>query len=135
MTSTRLPGKVLLGVMGRSMLSYQLERVSRVEAIDRIVIATTTNAADGPGASFAKTGGFGLYRGSENDVLGRFQETAEAHVADTVVRLTADCPLADPEVIDLLIRRYREAVPTCDYATNGIPRGWMLKYLAGQSWR
>ena len=124
MTSTRLPGKVLLDVMDRSMLSYQLERVSRVTAIDRIVIATTTNATDDPVAHFAETGGFGLYRGSENDVLGRFQAAAEAHVADTVVRLTADCPLADPEVIDLLIRRYREAAPACDYATNGIPRSY-----------
>jgi hypothetical protein len=120
MTSTRLPGKVLLGVMGRSMLSYQLERVSRVEAIDRIVIATTTNAADGPGASFAKTGGFGLYRGSENDVLGRFQETAEAHVADTVPQVDHLYDLA--LIVGVLIHINPDALPAVYdnlYAASG----------------
>lgn len=124
MTSTRLPGKVLLEVLGRPMLSYQLDRVSRVAAIDRIVIATTTNATDDPIAHFAEDNGFGLHRGSESDVLGRFEGAARAHDADIVVRLTADCPLADPDVIDLVIQRFRGAAPACDYATNAIPRSY-----------
>lgn len=124
MTSTRLPGKVLLEVLGRPMLSYQLERVAKVTAIDRIVIATTTNATDDPVAAFAAAGGLGLHRGSETDVLGRFQGAAAAYDAEVVVRLTGDCPLADPDVIALLLRRYSEAEPACDFVTNAIPRSY-----------
>jgi spore coat polysaccharide biosynthesis protein SpsF len=124
MTSTRLPGKVLLEVMGKPMLGFQLERVRCVASIDHIVIATTTNASDDPVAAFAEVGGFGLFRGSESDVLGRFEGAAAAADATTVVRLTADCPLADPDVIDRVIRRYQDASPACDYVTNAIPRSY-----------
>jgi spore coat polysaccharide biosynthesis protein SpsF len=124
MTSTRLPGKVLLEVLGTPMLAFQLERVRHVPSIDAIVIATTTNATDDPVAAFAKAGGFGLHRGSEHDVLARFAGAAEAAEATTVVRLTADCPLADPDVIEKVIQRYQGARPPCDYVTNAIPRSY-----------
>jgi spore coat polysaccharide biosynthesis protein SpsF len=124
MTSTRLPGKVLLEVLGKPMLAHQLDRVGRVPSIDGIVIATTVNRTDDPVAAFAEAGGFGLYRGSEHDVLSRFKGAIDATDADTVVRLTADCPLADPDVIDQVIQRYRDADPPCDYVTNAIPRSY-----------
>ena len=124
MTSTRLPGKVLLEVLGKPMLAFQLERVRRVSSIDAIVIATTTNAADDPVEGFASAGGYGLHRGSEHDVLGRFQGAVAGTEASTVVRLTADCPLADPDVIEQVIQRYRDAAPRCDYVTNAIPRSY-----------
>lgn len=124
MTSTRLPGKVLLEVLGKPMLAFQLERVRRVNSIDGIVIATTTNATDGPVAEFARAEGVGLFRGPEHDVLARFLGAAACTEATTVVRLTADCPLIDPEVIEHVIRRYLSADPRCDYVTNAIPRSY-----------
>lgn len=124
MTSTRLPGKILLEVMDRSMLAYQLERVARVPSIDAIVIATTTNATDDPVEAFARDGGYGLHRGSENDVLARFAGVLSENDAETVVRLTADCPLTDPEVIEQTIQRFKSADPACDYVTNAIPRSY-----------
>ena len=124
MTSTRLPGKVLLEALGKPMLSFQLERVRRVPSIDAIVIATTSNETDDPIAGFAAANGVGLYRGSEHDVLGRFQGAVADTRATTVVRLTADCPLIDPEVVEKVIKRYQEADPRCDYVTNAIPRSY-----------
>ncbi len=124
MTSTRLPGKVMLDVLGKPMLAHQLDRVARVPSIDEIVIATTVNDADDPVAAFAEREGYGLHRGSEHDVLSRFDGAVAETDADTVVRLTADCPLADPDVIELVISRYRDAAPRCDYVTNGIPRSY-----------
>jgi spore coat polysaccharide biosynthesis protein SpsF len=124
MTSTRLPGKVLLEVLGRPMLGFQLERVRQVPSIDAIIIATTTNATDDPVAEFARTGGYGLYRGSEHDVLARFQGAVMDTDARAVVRLTADCPLTDPDVIEKVIQRYMAADPACDYVTNAIPRSY-----------
>jgi spore coat polysaccharide biosynthesis protein SpsF len=124
MTSTRLPGKVLMEVLGKPMLAFQLERLRRVPSIDRIVIATTTNATDDPVAAFAGEGGFGLHRGPEHDVLARFQGAAADAEATTVVRLTADCPLIDPEVVQHVIQSYQDADPPCDYVTNAIPRSY-----------
>lgn len=124
MTSTRLPGKVLLKAMGRSMLDYQLERVARVPSIDAIVIATTTNASDDPIEAFARDHDFGVHRGSEHDVLGRFEGALARSDAEAVVRLTADCPLTDPDVIEQVIQRYKSADPGCDYVTNAIPRSY-----------
>lgn len=124
MTSTRLPGKVLLEVLGKPMLAFQLERVRRVGLIDEIIIATTTNATDDAVADFARAGGFGVHRGSESDVLDRFKGAIAGTDARAVVRLTADCPLIDPDEIVRVIQRYHDADPVCDYVTNGIPRSY-----------
>ncbi len=124
MTSTRLPGKVLLEAMGRPMLAYQLERVARVPSIDAIVVATTTNVSDDPVEAFAREGGYGIHRGSEHDVLSRFAGALAESDAENVVRLTADCPLTDPDVIEQVIQRYKTADPSCDYVTNAIPRSY-----------
>lgn len=124
MTSTRLPGKVMLEVLGKPMLEFQLERVRQVSLIDDIIIATTTNATDDAVADFARAGGFGLHRGSESDVLDRFEGAIASTDARTVVRLTADCPLIDPDEIERVIRRYHDADPVCDYVTNAIPRSY-----------
>lgn len=104
MTSTRLAGKVLLTAGGRTMLAHQLNRLSRLNF--PIVVATTTNAADDLIANAAADLGVVCFRGSENDVLGRFVGAAESSGLDVVVRVTADCPLIDPEVIDRGVRRY-----------------------------
>lgn len=106
LSSTRLPGKVLMEVLGRPLLSYQLERVRACRELDEIVLATTTNVADNRLVDFAKREGVAYFRGSEDDVLDRFYRCALAAGAEHVVRITADCPLFDPAVCELAVREY-----------------------------
>ena len=124
MTSTRLPGKVLMAVLGRPMLGYQVERVARAGRLDGIVLATTTNATDDPVAEFAAGAGVPVFRGSESDVLGRVAAAAASQDATHVVRLTGDCPLSDPEIVDAVVERLTDGRPEVDFVTNGIPRSW-----------
>jgi spore coat polysaccharide biosynthesis protein SpsF len=126
MTSGRLPGKVLMEVLGRPMLAYQVERVARAETVDRIVIATTVNESDDPVARFAGRAGIGLFRGSESDVLGRMAGAAEAEGASVVVRLTGDCPILDPALLDRVVDRLRDTNSPTDYVTCGMPRTWPI---------
>lgn len=126
MTSTRLPGKVLMPAAGKPMLEHEIDRVRRARRIDRIVVATTTNAADDPVAALALRLGVGVHRGSEHDVLTRMADAAAADGAGLVVRLTADCPLLDPAVLDRLVERLLSAEPPAQYATNSLPRTWPL---------
>lgn len=116
MTSTRLPGKVLMPLGGRPMLECLLARLRRVSLADRIIIATTTNATDDAIARFCENNSVDCYRGSEHDVLSRYAEAAQRYGADTVVRITSDCPLLDPALVDHVISAYREA--GVDYASN-----------------
>jgi spore coat polysaccharide biosynthesis protein SpsF len=122
MTSTRLPGKILMDLEGRPMLAQQLRRVRRSSMIDKIVVATTSNATDDPVEELARAEGVGCFRGSEHDVLLRFVGAARMAGAAVVVRLTADCPLVDPEVIDSVVREL--VGHGCDYASNVIERTW-----------
>lgn len=122
MTSTRLPGKVLREVLGRPLLSYQLERMRRAASLGRIVIATTTNATDDPVVAWCEREGCAVVRGPEHDVLERYAMAERAFPAATVVRLTSDCPLIDPEVIDLAVRRFGEC--GCDYLSNMLEPTW-----------
>ncbi|RYF42669.1 MAG: hypothetical protein EOO25_05925 [Comamonadaceae bacterium] len=116
MTSTRLPGKVLMPVAGRPMLSWQLERMRRARRLERVVIATTRNATDDPIVAWCAQEGCEVTRGSETDVLSRYAEAARQFDAATVVRLTSDCPLIDPALIDEAIQRFADA--GCDYLSN-----------------
>lgn len=117
MTSSRLPGKVMAPVLGQPMIGRQLERLGRSARIGRIVVATSLDASDDPLAGYVEGLGHLVFRGSLGDVLGRFGGAmALVPDADTVVRLTADCPLADWTVIDATIDRRVEA--GADYASN-----------------
>ena len=118
MSSTRLPGKVLLPVMGRSLLSYQIERLRRVRRADALVVATTIGAADDPIVTLCEKESVLVARGSEADVLHRYQEAATAVGASTVVRVTSDCPLIDPTVVDDVIDALMGAPERVDYASN-----------------
>ncbi len=118
MTSTRLPGKVLMPLAGRPMLAWQLERVKRATRLDRIVVATTTNACDDAIVEFCRTEGVLVTRGPEDDVLTRYADAARKFDAATVVRLTSDCPLMDPALIDEAVNRFATAQPGCDYLSN-----------------
>jgi spore coat polysaccharide biosynthesis protein SpsF len=124
MTSTRLPGKVLLPVAGRPLLSYLLERLRRVTLADRIIIATTINNTDSPIVDFCAAEGVGCTRGSEHDVLARYWEAATRFDADTIVRVTSDCPLIDPPLIDSAIETYVKAAGSYDYVSNMIEPSW-----------
>jgi len=122
MTSTRLPGKVMKSILNKPMLEYQLERLARVERADAVVVACTTNKADAPIVELCRRLGVAVFRGSEEDVLSRYYGAAKAHRADVVVRVTSDCPLIDPQVIDAVIRCYYSAPGRYDYVSNTLER-------------
>lgn len=119
MSSTRLPGKALLPLLGESVLARQVERVRRASSIDEIVVATSLDATDGPIEQECRRIGVRCHRGSLADVLDRFRGAAEALGADHIVRLTGDCPLSDPDVIDLVVRAHLAA--GADYTSNVRP--------------
>lgn len=126
MSSTRLPGKVMKSVAGRPMLERQIERLRRCSTLDRLIVATSDDASDNPLAQFLQTIGVETFRGSLHDVLGRYVGAVEAlGVNGPVVRLTADCPLTDPEIVDACVRL--QARIGVDYASNAqrrtYPRG------------
>src|SRR4051794_38484541 len=103
MGSTRLPGKTLAEVAGRPLLATMLDRVAGARSVDAIWVATTEAERDDPIAAVAQGAGAQVFRGSEDDVLGRYARAAQAAAADVVVRLTSDCPLLDPAVIDRVV--------------------------------
>ncbi len=120
MTSSRFPGKVLADVCGKPMLERMLARVRRAESLHRIVVATTVNAVDDPVAALCDRLGVKSYRGGEDDVLGRFLEAARGVSAQVVVRLTADCPMTEPALIDQAVAMLREN--DFDYVSNTLVR-------------
>ena len=120
MNSYRLPGKVLADVGGRSMLARVVDRAARAEYVDGIVVATTDQGIDDVIVAECRLLGVRSFRGSENDVLDRYYRAALDVGRHTVVRITADCPLADPKVIDRVVEGF--LVHTVDYASNVSPR-------------
>jgi spore coat polysaccharide biosynthesis protein SpsF len=121
MGSTRLPGKVLAPARGRPLLAIMLDRVRGFAEIDAVVVATTALDRDDPVAALADDLGVEVFRGSEDDVLGRFVGAAEQAQAGTVIRLTADCPLIVPEAITAVTAALDEH--RVDLATNAPPQG------------
>lgn len=103
MGSSRLPGKVLLDIAGKPMIQHVIERTQRARSLDSVIVATTTDPSDDPIAEFAASIGIPCTRGSLHDVLDRYYQAAQTHSAEVIVRITADCPLIDPEVIDQTI--------------------------------
>lgn len=132
MTSSRLPGKILLPVEGKPLLELLIERLRRAELLDNIVIATTDNPSDDVVEQLARRLGVGFFRGSEEDVLDRVLHAAHEHAADVIVEVTGDCPLMDPTIIDRILRTYREK--KVDYVSNILkrtyPRGMDLQVFS-----
>ncbi|XDD52836.1 spore coat biosynthesis protein F [Leptospira sp. WS4.C2] len=122
MTSSRLPGKVLLPVLDRPILGYLIDRLKKVRSIDEIVLATTVNVADDPVALFAKSEGISVFRGSEDDVLLRVVGAAESVKADVIIEITGDCPIIDPEIVDQCIQIYKHN--TAAYVGNAHIRSY-----------
>lgn len=120
--STRLPGKVLKKICGKTVLEHDIDRLKRAKNIDEIVIATTTEERDIEIVNEAKRLGVKYYRGSESDVLSRYYFAAKENNADIVVRVTSDCPLLDSEVTEEIIKFYLENYPKYDYVSNTLDR-------------
>ena len=125
MGSSRLPGKVLRVAAGRTLLEHHLARLQRCTEAQEIVVATSTQPADDAIVALCDRLGVASHRGSESDVLSRYSEAARRFSADVVVRVTSDCPLIDPAVVDDVIRHYRGSSPSFDYVSNvGEPRSF-----------
>ncbi|SDK04055.1 cytidylyltransferase domain-containing protein [Sediminibacillus albus] len=122
MGSTRLPGKIMKKVMNKTLLEYELEQVKRAALIDQIVVATTKNKTDDIIIDLCKQLSIPAFRGSEEDVLSRYYEAATEYKGDVIVRLTSDCPLIDPLVIDKVVREYLKNQKNYDYVSNTIER-------------
>ncbi|RUS43050.1 cytidylyltransferase domain-containing protein [Cohnella sp. AR92] len=126
MGSTRLPGKVMVKLNGRHVLQHVIERCRRVKLADKVIVATTDNNEDDAIEAFCLTLDVPCYRGSEQDVLGRYYEAAVLHHATVVVRVTSDCPLLDPEICDKVIsmlHNSEEAVYCSNDLERTFPRG------------
>jgi spore coat polysaccharide biosynthesis protein SpsF len=119
MSSTRLPGKVLLDLAGEPMLARVVERTRRAQTVDRVIVATTVEPVEDPIVELCRARGWNVFRGSRDDVLDRYYQAALADRADPIVRITSDCPLIDPTVIDRVTARVGGTV---DYASNINPR-------------
>lgn len=128
MNSSRLPGKVLLYLDGKPALKCMIERVRRAEGIDQIIVATPHSTINYLIWDLCKDMGVSIFRGSENDVLGRVLDAAHSHDVDIIVDLTADCPIVDHRHITQLIKAVKRGLKpwrrTIDYASNICPRSW-----------
>ncbi len=144
MSSSRLPGKVLLDLGGQPMLERVVERASRARLVDQVVVATTIDPADDAILNFCLRRGYTCSRGSLHDVLDRYYQAARQCAADIIVRITADCPVIDPGVIDKTILAYLDAEtaasiaeqpspddPPMAFAANRLPPPWGRTYPIG----
>lgn len=141
MASTRLPRKVLKDIGGRTMLARVVDRIQRAKLLDKIIVATTLNPHDERIIVECDRLGVLVFRGSEDDVLDRYYQAAKIHEAEAVVRITADCPLIDSDVIDKVVQAFLNQKP--DYASNTIhrtyPRGLDIEVMTmdslARAWR
>ena len=122
MTSSRLPGKVLMPAGGVPMLKHLVTRLEAVTSIQEIVLATTNNKTDDPLVEFAKQENINYYRGSEDDVMLRVIEAAESVNADIVVEITGDCPIIDPQIVEQTIGMFK--AHNADYVSNAHIRSY-----------
>jgi spore coat polysaccharide biosynthesis protein SpsF len=150
MKASRLPGKVLLDIGGKPMLARVVDRTRRSRFVDQVVVATSTEEADDPIKSYCSEQGFDCYRGSLHDVLDRCYQAAKSRSAGVVVRITADCPVIDPLVIDQTLQAFfgmgpqlikesdstkQQFTPTTesawDFAANRLPPPWKRTFPIG----
>lgn len=118
MSSTRFPGKVLKEILGVPMIVRQIERIKNAKLVDRLVVATSEDISDDQLEELCKKNQIECYRGSLNDVLDRFYQAGSIYMPEHVVRLTGDCPLTDPTVIDKVIQTHIEG--KYDYTSNTV---------------
>ena len=124
MGSTRLPGKVMKEICGKPMLLLMLERLSQAKLIDEIVVATTTNPNDDVIFELVKKNGYNVFRGSEFDCLDRHYRVAIEYNAAYIAKITPDCPLIDPQIVDKVLDYFLKNVNNYDYVSNAHPPSW-----------
>lgn len=129
MSSSRLPGKVLKDIHGQPMLGWVVKRARLAQSLDEVVVATTVATEDDPIQKFCETEGIAVFRGDPFDVLDRYYQAAKVFEADVVVRLTADCPLIDPGIIDETVAAFFEL--NADFTANRLPPPWRRTYPIG----
>ena len=121
MGSTRLPGKVLADLAGEPVLTRVINRVNRAESLDEVIVATTTMPSDEPIVELCQSHEISCFRGSEDDVLDRYYHAALQHSAELVVRITSDCPLIEPCIIDRVVEEYLKGDGALHYVSNTLP--------------
>lgn len=133
MQSSRLPGKVLMDIGGTPMLGWMLRRASLADTVDKVLVATTDSSQDDAVAEYCETQKIDYTRGSQSDVLDRYYRAAQSIAADWIVRLTADCPLLDPDLLDRTVRAawLGEDEAQFDFTANRLPPPWGRTYPIG----
>ena len=150
MSASRLPGKVLLDIVGEPMLARVVERTNRAQLVNNVLVATSREKADDPIGAFCNEMGYECFRGSLHDVLDRCYGAAKSKSADVVVRITADCPIIDPVVIDQTVSAFfgigpklitesgdakphskSNLIPVWDFAANRLPPPWKRTFPIG----
>jgi spore coat polysaccharide biosynthesis protein SpsF len=135
MGATRLPGKVLHDIAGQPMLVRVVERTRRASLLDGFVVATTTEIQDDALYELCRERGYPCYRGEQQDVLDRYYQAARQTGADVIVRITADCPVIDPllinETVQLVTGHYSLVTDHFDFAANRLPPPWGRTYPIG----
>lgn len=151
MAASRLPGKVLLDLAGAPMLARVVSRAQHARTLDDVLVATTSAPGDDPVADFCRAQGISFFRGSEYDVLDRYYQAARQAKAGTIVRITADCPVIDPGLIDDAVRAFHNRPPVpenvaylgqaqkpeaglgkpLDFVANRLPPPWGRTYPIG----
>jgi spore coat polysaccharide biosynthesis protein SpsF len=142
--SSRLPGKVLVDIAGSPALVHVVERTSQARTVNEVLVATTVDATDDPIVSLCVERGYPYYRGSTQDVLDRYYQAASAFQVRTIVRITGDCPMIDPHVIDKTVLAFsntsaaecdqstvKESSKAWDFAANRLPPPWGRTYPIG----
>jgi len=129
MSSSRLPGKVLLDIAGEPMLARVVTRTARAMSVNQVLLATTTDASDDPVAACCDSMGVPYTRGSLHDVLDRYYQAASQYKADVVVRITADCPVIDPLLIDDCVNTLLDG--SFDFTCNRLPPPFTRTYPIG----
>ncbi len=122
MGSTRLPGKVMMDLAGEPLLARVVERTARATTVSEVVVATSENTQDNAIAGLCGARGWPCFRGSESDVLDRYYQAARGYEAEVVVRITADNPLVDNELVDEMVGEFARRRPTIDYVSNSLGR-------------
>lgn len=122
MSSTRLPGKVMMPFLGKTFLESCIDRCAQIQRISEVIVATTDRSDCDSLADLAERRGYRVVRGSQDDVLSRYLSAARSANADAVVRITSDCPLIDPQIASQVVARFLEA--DYDLVTTNIPPSW-----------
>lgn len=124
MGSTRLPGKVLRDIEGQPMLARVVDRTRRARTLNEVIVATTTRDQDDVLAAYASSLPVAVFRGDEDDVLDRYYQAAKHHALDVVVRVTSDCPLLDPGLVDQVVLPLLDEASGVEFSANILDRAF-----------